>query len=227
MKKSVGARLQSALLGFAAGVMTAASVWSLLLPSIALAGKTGAAAWLAPAAGFLSGLIFMLMLEELIARLPRQSGIAKADTLTAAVTLHNIPEGMAVGVAVAGALSGSGEADMLCALALAVGIAVQNVPEGAIISLPLVSRGVKKPRAVLAGILSGAVEPVGTALTVLLTEQFVPVMPFVLAFAAGAMMFAVTDELIPEASSAHPGGAGTIGMGVGFTLMMVLDVALG
>ena len=235
LKKEMGARLQKALLGFAAGVMIAASVWSLLIPAMEMAEASGTPAWLPAAGGFLLGVGFLLALDTLIPHLhlndDKPEGIPasfnKSFMLILAVTLHNIPEGMAVGVVLSAMLEGSEIVTPAAALALSAGIAIQNFPEGAIVSAPLSSGGMKKGRAFLYGAASGAVEPVGALLTILLTSLVTPVLPYLLAFAAGAMIYVVVEELIPEAQAGEHSNIGTIGAALGFALMMVLDVALG
>ena len=235
LKKKMGARLQKALLGFASGVMVAASVWSLLIPAIEMSEQAGGLAWIPAVIGFLLGMGFLLLLDSIIPHLHlneahpegRPSTLGKSFMLILAVTLHNIPEGMAVGVVLAGMLEGSSVITTASALALAIGIAVQNFPEGAIISAPLVSNGLSRPKAFLYGTLSGIVEPIGALLTILLTSLVTPVLPYILAFAAGAMIYVVVEELIPESQAGEHSNIGTVGVALGFALMMVLDVALG
>ncbi len=235
LKKEMNGALQKALLGFAAGVMIAASVWSLLIPAIDMAQAAGQVAWAPAVLGFLCGVGFLLILDSVIPHLHLESdcpegkpcGLGKSLMLLLAVTLHNIPEGMAVGVVLAGMLAGHSAITTAGAFALAIGIAIQNFPEGAIISMPLVGTGVSRRRAFGMGLLSGAVEPLGAALTLALTAVIEPVLPFILAFAAGAMIYVVVEELIPEAQSGAHSNIGTIGAALGFALMMVLDVALG
>ena len=234
-KQSMSTGLQKALLGFASGVMIAASVWSLLIPAIEMAEDAGGIAWIPAVVGFLLGMGFLLLLDTFIPHMHlnddhpegRPSHLGKSFMLVLAVTLHNIPEGMAVGVVLAGMLEGSTAITSAGALALAIGIAVQNFPEGAIISAPLVSNGLSKPRAFLYGTLSGIVEPVGAILTILLTSLVTPVLPYILSFAAGAMIYVVVEELIPESQTGEHSNIGTIGVALGFSLMMLLDVALG
>ncbi|MDD3164768.1 MAG: ZIP family metal transporter [Oscillospiraceae bacterium] len=234
LKGAMRPRLQKLLLGFAAGVMIAAAVWSLLIPAIDMADAAGAVAWLPALVGFLLGIGFLLLLDVLIPHLHmdapcpegRACGLGKSAMLVLAVTLHNIPEGMAVGVVLAGMLQG-GAITAASALALAIGIAIQNFPEGAIISMPLVGSGLSRRRAFSYGFLSGIVEPVGAIATILLTALLTPVLPYILAFAAGAMLYVVVEELIPEAQAGAHSNVGTIGAALGFALMMVLDVALG
>ena len=235
MRKELDDRVQRALTGFAAGVMTAASVWSLILPAIEQSSHLGRLSFLPAAAGFWGGVLFLLLLDRVIPHLhmyateaegPR-SGMAKTTMMVMAVTLHNIPEGMAVGVVYAGLLSGTAEITAGGALALAVGIAIQNFPEGAIISMPLHAEGESRRHACVEGILSGAVEPVAAVLMLWAAEVFTPLMPYFLSFAAGAMFYVVVEELIPEFSSGKHSDVGGLMFAVGFTLMMALDVALG
>ncbi len=235
LKDSMGVKLQKALLGFASGVMLAASVWSLLIPSIEMSEANGGLAWLPAVIGFLLGMGFLLLLDTVIPHLHlnddrpegKPSSLGKSFMLVLAVTLHNIPEGMAVGVVLAGILEGSTVITSAGALALSIGIAIQNFPEGAVISAPLVSNGLSKKKAFLYGTMSGIVEPLGAVLTILLTSLVTPVLPYVLSFAAGAMVYVVVEELIPESQSGEHSNIGTIGVALGFALMMVLDVTLG
>ena len=235
MKNKMNKMLEKLLLGFASGVMIAASVWSLLIPSIDMAESQGKNAWIPAAIGFLLGMIFLLILDSIIPHLhlnnDKPEGIKaklkKTTMLVLAVTLHNIPEGMAVGVTFAGALIGNTGITMAGAFALAIGIAIQNFPEGAIISMPLRAEGTTKARAFLYGTLSGIVEPIGAIITILLTRAVVPVLPYFLSFAAGAMIFVVVEELIPESQAGEHSNIGTVGVAIGFVIMMILDVALG
>ena len=235
MKKEMNERLQKLLLGFASGVMMAASVWSLLIPAIDMAEQEGGISWFPPAAGFLLGMGFLLLLDTLTPHLhltdEKPEGVPahlkKTTMLVLAVTLHNIPEGMAVGVTFAGVLSENTAMTLTGAFALSVGIAIQNFPEGAIISMPLKSQGLSKTRAFAYGALSGIVEPAAAFVTILLTGLVVPLLPYLLAFAAGAMIYVVVEELIPEAQTGAHSNISTIGVAAGFVLMMVLDVALG
>lgn len=235
MKKQMNRKLEKLLLGFAAGVMIAASVWSLLIPALDMAREQGGSVWIPAAAGFLLGIAFLLILDSVVPHLhidsekPEgvKSALQKTTMLVLAVTLHNLPEGMAVGVTFAGAKMGDTGITMAGALALAVGIAIQNFPEGAIISMPLRSAGASRGKAFLYGTLSGIVEPIGAILTIVLAKQIVPVLPYLLAFAAGAMIYVVVEELIPESQSGEHTNIGTIGVAVGFVLMMVLDVMFG
>ena len=235
IKKEMRPALQKALLGFASGVMIAASVWSLLIPSIQMAEENGSIPWIPAVVGFLTGIGFLLLLDTIIPHLHvnsdkpegKKSKLEKSAMLVLAVTLHNIPEGMAVGVVFAGVASGNTVISAAGAFALAIGIAVQNFPEGAIISMPLIGTGVSKRRAFSYGVLSGIVEPIGAVLTILLTSFVTPILPYILAFAAGAMIYVVVEELIPEAQAGEHSNIGTIGVAIGFALMMILDVALG
>lgn len=226
MKNQMNRKAEKCLLGFAAGIMIAASVWSLLLPSIEMAKEQDIIAWLPAAVGFLVGVAFLRLLDRIPLTAGESTGGHKT-TMLLAITLHNIPEGMAVGIAFSGALIGNTGITMAAAFALSVGIAIQNFPEGAIVSLPLKSVGMSKPRAFAFGVLSGAVEPVGAALTILMTGAAERVLPFLLSFAAGAMMDVVIGELIPESQSGEHSGIATMGATAGFLMMMILDVALG
>ena len=235
MKGEMKPRLQKALLGFASGVMMAASVWSLLIPAIDMAEQSGGVAWVPAVIGFLAGIAFLLVLDTVIPHLHldsdspegRPSRLGKSFMLVLAVTLHNIPEGMVVGVVLAGMLGADPVISVTAAFALSIGIAIQNFPEGAIISMPLVSNGMSRRKAFGYGLLSGIVEPAGALITIALTAQIKPVLPYVLAFAAGAMIYVVVEELIPEAQAGEHSNIGTIGVAFGFALMMLLDVALG
>lgn len=235
MKKSLSDRVQRALTGFAAGVMVAASVWSLLIPAIEQSSTLGQAAFLPAVIGFWAGVLFLLALDHIIPHLHAKSGqtegpksrLQRTTMMILAVTLHNIPEGMAVGVVCAGFLSGSAQITAAGALTLSLGIAIQNFPEGAIISMPLRAEGMGKGRAFLGGVLSGVVEPIGAILTVLAAQIVVPALPYLLCFAAGAMLYVVVEELIPEMSQGSHSNLGTVFFAVGFSVMMILDVALG
>lgn len=235
MKGSMNQKLEKMLLGFAAGVMIAASVWSLLIPSIEMTEQAGGIAWIPACVGFLLGMIFLLLLDSVIPHLHLDSDkpegpktkLGKSAMLVLAVTLHNIPEGMAVGVVYAGYLAGNAKITVAAAMALSIGIAIQNFPEGAIISMPLRAEGTGKPKAFLGGVLSGIVEPIGAILTILAAGLIVPALPYLLSFAAGAMLYVVVEELIPEMSQGEHSDVGTIFFAVGFSVMMMLDVALG
>ena len=220
LKKEMNEFVRKTLLGFASGVMVAASVWSLLIPA---------------AAGFLGGMLFLLIMDKVIPHLHLDSdcpegpkcALSKTSMLLFAVTLHNIPEGMAVGVVLAGMQNSDTGITMMSALALSIGIAIQNIPEGAIISMPLKGTGISRGRAFADGVLSGAVEPVGALLTVWLASYIEPVLPYLLAFAAGAMLYVVVEELIPESAEGDHTNVATLGFAAGFVVMMILDVALG
>ena len=235
MKKEMNKKVEKILLGFASGVMIAASVCSLLIPSIEMAETQGKVAWIPAAIGFLLGIVFLLVLDSVVPHIHLESEktegikskLKKTTMMVFAVTLHNIPEGMAVGVTFAGALAQNAGITIAGAFALAIGIAIQNFPEGAIISMPLKSEGVSKPKAFLYGTLSGIVEPIGAVITILLTNAVVPILPYLLSFAAGSMIYVVVEELIPESQAGEHSNIGTIGVAIGFTIMMILDVALG
>ena len=235
LKKGLGDRVQRGLTGFASGVMVAASIWSLLIPAMEQSAGVGGWAFLPAVTGFWAGILFLLGLDHLIPHLHQRSQQAegprtqlqRSTMMVLAVTLHNLPEGMAVGVVYAGLLSGEGQITMMAALALSLGIAIQNFPEGAIISMPLRSEGMGKAKAFAGGVLSGVVEPVGALLTILAAGLVVPALPYLLSFAAGAMLYVVVEELIPEMSQGEHSNVGTLAFALGFTLMMALDVALG
>ncbi len=235
MKDALSDGVQRALTGFAAGVMVAASVWSLLIPAIEQASGMGKWSFVPAAAGFWIGVLFLLALDHVIPHLHRNSASAegpksrlqRTTMMVLAVTLHNIPEGMAVGVVYAGWLSGSAQITAAGALALSLGIAIQNFPEGAIISLPLRAEGASRGRAFAGGVLSGIVEPIGAMLTLLAVQLIVPALPYLLSFAAGAMLYVVVEELIPEMSQGAHSNTGTLFFALGFSVMMILDVALG
>lgn len=235
MRREMNGRVQKALLGFASGVMIAASVWSLLIPAIEMSEEQSNIAWVPAAVGFLLGIGFLLLLDTLTPHIhlteeePEgiKADLKKTTMLVLAVTLHNIPEGMAVGVTFAGVMTGNTTITLAAAFVLAIGIAIQNFPEGAIISMPLRGDGISRRRAFLYGTASGIVEPIAAFITILLTGLVVPILPYLLAFAAGAMIYVVVEELIPESQSGKHTNIGTIGVAFGFVMMMVLDVALG
>ncbi len=235
MKKTLGEGVQRALTGFAAGVMVAASVWSLLIPAIEQSSSMGSWSFVPAAAGFWAGVVFLLALDHIIPHLHRnskqtegpRSRLGRSTMMVLAVTLHNIPEGMAVGVVYASYLSGNAQITAAGALALSLGIAIQNFPEGAIISMPLRAEGEGKGRAFLGGVLPGVAEPLGAVLTILAARHIVPALPYLLSFAAGAMLYVVVEELIPEMSQGKHSNLGTVFFAVGFSVMMILDVALG
>ena len=235
MKSSLGDLVRRSLAGFAAGVMVAASIWSLLIPSIEQSAALGKLSFFPAFIGFWLGVLFLLALDHLIPHLhvgseqaegPR-SNLSRTAMMVLAVTLHNIPEGMAVGVMYAGFLAGNTQITAASAFALSIGIAIQNFPEGAIISMPLRAEGEKNGRAFLGGVLSGVVEPVGAVLTILAAQFIIPALPYLLSFAAGAMLYVVVEELIPEMSQGRHSNIGTVFFAAGFSIMMVLDVALG
>ena len=235
MKKKLGGKIQKALTGFASGVMVAASIWSLIIPAMEQAEGLGKLSFLPACAGFWMGILFLLFLDSVIPHLHMnaekaegpKAKLKKTTMMVLAVTLHNIPEGMAVGVVYAGFISGNTFITAGGALALALGIAIQNFPEGAIISMPLCAEGKSKGKAFLDGVLSGAVEPIGAALTIIAAGLVIPAMPYLLSFAAGAMMYVVVEELIPEMSTGEHSNIGVVMFAFGFMLMMALDVALG
>ena len=235
MKNTLGVSVHRSLCGFAAGVMVAASIWSLLIPSIEQSEHLGIFSFLPAFVGFWTGVLFLLALDNLIPHLHVGSNEAegiksklnRTTMMVLAVTLHNIPEGMAVGVMYAGFLAGNTQITAASALALSIGIAIQNFPEGAIISMPLKDEGVSKGKAFLGGVLSGVVEPIGAVLTILISQRIIPLLPYLLSFAAGAMLYVVVEELIPEMSQGKHSNIGAVFFAVGFSLMMVLDVALG
>ena len=235
MKHDMSERLSRILTGFAAGVMVAASIWSLLIPAMEQSEEMGKFAFVPAVAGFWGGILFLLLLDHVIPHLHRysvsaegpKSRLQRTTMMVLAVTLHNIPEGMAVGVVYAGYLAGNAKITVAAAMALSIGIAIQNFPEGAIISMPLRAEGMKVSKAFAGGVLSGIVEPVGAVLTILAAGYIVPALPYLLSFAAGAMIYVVVEELIPEMSQGEHSDLGTIFFAVGFTVMMALDVALG
>lgn len=235
VRRALDEKFQKILLGFASGVMIAASMFSLILPAIDMAEAQGIVKWVPALVGFLAGIGFLLLLDVLIPHLHlgadvpegRPAHLSKSAMLLFAVTLHNIPEGMAVGVVFAGVLAGNAGISLASALVLSIGIALQNFPEGAIISLPLRANGLSRARAFAYGTLTGVVEPVAAGLTILLTGIMIPILPYLLCFAAGAMVYVVVEELIPEAQQGEHSNIGTIGTALGFALMMVLDIALG
>jgi len=235
LKRDLRRGIRKGLTGFAAGVMVAASVWSLIVPAIEQSSGMGNLAFLPAFAGFWAGILFLLLLDHVIPHLHKsaekaegpKSRLPRTAMMVLAVTLHNIPEGMAVGVVYAGLLTGSGSITSGGALALALGIAIQNFPEGAIVSMPLYAEGRSKPRSFLLGVLSGAVEPVFGGLTVIVAGLVVPAMPYLLSFAAGAMLYVVVEELIPEMAEGEHSHIGVLAFALGFSVMMALDVALG
>ena len=234
MKNELSVKTTKMLSGFAAGVMIAASVWSLLIPALEQSQSLGKMQFVPAVAGFMLGMFFLLILDTITPHMHLdnsvegpKSNFSRQTMMVLAVTLHNIPEGMAVGVVFAGMLAKNSDISMMGAFALSIGIAIQNFPEGAIISLPLKSEGNTRMRAFVMGTLSGIVEPIGAFLTILLASYITPVLPYLLSFAAGAMVYVVVEELIPEASEGEHSNIATIGFAVGFVVMMILDVALG
>ena len=235
MKDKLNKKVEKLLLGFASGVMIAASIWSLIIPSINMAEEQGKIAWIPASIGFLLGIVFLLTLDSIIPHLhlgsekPEgvKSKLKKTTMMVFALTLHNIPEGMAVGVTFAGALSNNVGITAVAALALTIGMAIQNFPEGAIVAMPLRTEGESRTKAFLYGALSGIVEPIGAILTILLANTLTPFLPYFLSFAAGAMIYVVVEELIPESQTGEHSNIGTIGVAIGFVIMMILDVALG
>lgn len=235
MKRNLSLSVQRALTGFAAGVMVAASIWSLLIPAIEQSDFMGSWSFIPAIIGFWSGILFLLVLDKTIPHLHLGSDepegvrtkLKKTTMLVLAVTLHNIPEGMAVGILFAGRLSGVSSITLASAFALSIGMAIQNFPEGAIISMPLHSEGMKKGKAFIFGTLSGIVEPIAAIITILAAQFFIPILPYLLSFAAGAMIYVVVEELIPEMSAGKHSNLGTIFFALGFTAMLILDVALG
>lgn len=235
MKQKLGRGIQRALTGFAAGVMTAASIWSLIIPAMDMSEDMGKLSFLPAVVGFWCGVLFLLMLDSLIPHLHMNSDkaeglpskLARTTMMILAVTLHNIPEGMAVGIVYAGVLTDSADMTSGGALALALGIAIQNFPEGAIISMPLHAEGKSKWKSFVDGVLSGAVEPIGALLTILFASHLLMIMPYLLSFAAGAMIYVVVEELIPEMSEGEHSNVGVVLFSVGFTMMMTLDTMLG
>lgn len=235
LKQAIRPKVQKALLGFASGVMVAASVWSLLIPAMDMAEPMGKLAVVPAAVGLCLGMGFLLLMDQLVPHLHLDCdepegvpcNLKRTTMLVLAVTLHNIPEGMAVGVVFAGMLNGEAGISAAGAFALAIGIAIQNFPEGAIISLPLKSEGASRKKAFAMGAMSGIVEPIGAVITILLARFIMPVLPYLLAFAAGAMLYVVVEELIPQTAEGEHSNMGTIGFAAGFVIMMILDVVLG
>ena len=235
MRKNMKDGIQRSLTGFASGVMVAASVWSLLIPSIEQSESMGRFAFVPALVGLWAGMLFLLLLDNITPHLHINSEVSegprtnlkKTTMLVLAVTIHNIPEGMAVGVMYAGFLSENAQITATSALALSLGIAIQNFPEGAIISMPLRAEGESKRKAFLGGVLSGVVEPIGAVMTILSAQLVIPALPYLLSFAAGAMLYVVVEELIPEMSQGQHSNVGTLFFALGFSLMMILDVALG
>lgn len=227
LKKNMNEKVQKMTVGFAAGVMIAASVWSLILPSVEMAEEQGKIPWLPATIGLVLGIVFLILINKIAEKFETRKNGRKLNMLLLSVTLHNIPEGMAVGVCFAGFLAGNAGIGLIEAMLLAIGIAVQNIPEGAIISMPLKMEGKSKRKAFLYGVLSGAVEPIAAIITILLINIVVPLLPYLLSFAAGAMIYVVIEELVPEMHSGKKSQLGVIGVTIGFIIMMILDIALG
>lgn len=226
LKKEMNKKFQKILVGFAAGVMIAASVWSLILPAVEMS-ENYSLVWLPAALGFALGVLFLILVHKIALRCEEKKNGKKMNMLTFSVTLHNIPEGMAVGVCFAGFLSGNSGIMLIESIILALGIAIQNIPEGAIISMPMKMEGKSKGKAFLAGVFSGIVEPIAALVTILLLNLVVPLLPYLLSFAAGAMIYVVVEELVPEIHEGAKSKLGVIGVTIGFIIMMVLDIALG
>ncbi len=227
LKKTMNERVQKMIVGFAAGVMIAASVWSLILPAVEMAETQGLVTWIPATIGFIAGVIFLLITNHIAENIEKKQNGKKLNMLLFSVTLHNIPEGMAVGVCFAGFLAGNAGIGLFEAMLLAIGIAIQNIPEGAIISMPLKMEGQSKENAFMYGVLSGIVEPISAFITILLLNIIVPLLPYLLSFAAGAMIYVVIEELVPEIHTGNQSKLGVIGVTIGFVIMMVLDIALG
>lgn len=227
MKKNMNENFQKIIIGFAAGVMIAASVWSLIIPAVEMAENQQIISWIPASIGFIIGIIFLLFINIISDNYENKKNGKKINMLIFSVTLHNIPEGMAVGVCFAGFLSGNAGITLLASMILAMGIAIQNIPEGAIISMPLKMQGFSKSKSFLYGVLSGIVEPIASFITILLLNIIVPLLPYLLSFAAGSMIYVVVEELIPEMHSGNKSYLGIIGVSIGFIIMMVLDIALG
>ena len=227
LKKTMNEKVQKMIVGFAAGVMIAASVWSLILPAVEMAESQGVITWIPATIGFVAGVVFLLITNHIAENIEKKQNGKKLNMLLFSVTLHNIPEGMAVGVCFAGFLAGNAGIGLFEAMLLAIGIAIQNIPEGAIISMPLKMEGQSKKDAFMYGVLSGVVEPISAFITILLLNIIVPLLPYLLSFAAGAMIYVVIEELVPEIHTGNKSKLGVIGVTIGFVIMMVLDIALG
>lgn len=225
MKKNLNEKFRKIIVGFAAGVMIAASIWSLIIPSVEMASSLNSMKWVPATIGLVLGFIFLIIINKIAEKI--ENGKKNFNMLIFSVTLHNIPEGMAVGVCFAGFLSGNNTIILAEAMVLSIGIAVQNIPEGAIISMPLKMKGISRRKAFICGMLSGIVEPIAAIFTILLTNIVVPILPYLLSFAAGAMMYVVVQELIPDMNSDKKSNMGIMGLMIGFIIMMVLDITLG
>lgn len=227
LKKNINVNFHKAMIGFAIGVMIAASVWSLILPSVEMAEKSGIITWLPATIGLVLGILFLIFIDKIANRVENKNNGKGFNMLMFSVTIHNIPEGMAVGVCFAGFLAGNAGIELMGAMMLAIGIAVQNIPEGAIISMPLKLEGKSRSKSFLYGVLSGVVEPIAAIITLILINVIVPLLPYLLAFAAGAMIYVVIEELVPEMHYGKKSAYGVVGVTIGFCLMMILDIALG
>lgn len=227
MKKNMSERFKKITVGFAAGVMIAASVWSLILPSVEMAENQNVLPWVPATVGLILGVVFLIIINNTAEKIESKKNGKKMNMLLFSVTLHNIPEGMAVGVSFAAFLAGNAGVELYEAMLLAIGIAIQNIPEGAIISMPLKMEGSSRTKAFIYGVLSGIVEPIAAFITVLMINIIVPVLPYLLSFAAGAMIYVVVEELVPEIHSGKKSFLGVIGFTAGFVVMMILDIALG
>lgn len=227
LRKGLNDKYQKIMVGFAIGVMLAASVWSLIIPSIEMVEDTYVFVWIPACVGLLLGVLFLIFVNKYSNKLIKNSDCKSTNMLMFSVTLHNIPEGMAVGVCFAGVLSGNTGISLLSAIVLAIGIGIQNIPEGAIISIPMQLEGVSKKKAFLTGVLSGVVEPIAALITMSLINFVVPILPYLLSFAAGAMIYVVIEELVPEMNSGNKSVLGVVGVIIGFILMMILDITLG
>ena len=227
MKKNLNENFRKLTVGFAAGVMIAASIWSLIIPSVEMSERLGNFKWIPATVGLMCGFLFLIIINKIVDKLEQKNSTKKFNMLMFSVTLHNIPEGMAVGVCFAGLLSGISTIILAEAMLLSIGIGVQNIPEGAIISMPLKMQGMSRKKAFIYGVLSGIVEPIAAIFTILLTNIVVPILPYLLSFAAGAMLYVVAEELIPDMNSGKKDSKGVIGLMFGFIIMMVLDITLG
>ena len=227
MKKNLNENFRKLTVGFAAGVMIAASIWSLIIPSVDMAENLGSFKWIPATIGLMLGFIFLILINKIVEKLEKKNSIKNFNMLMFSVTLHNIPEGMAVGVCFAGLLSGMSTIILAEAMLLSIGIGVQNIPEGAIISMPLKMQGMSRKKSFMYGVLSGVVEPIAAVFTILLTNIVVPILPYLLSFAAGAMLYVVAEELIPDMNSGRKSNMGVLGLMIGFIVMMVLDITLG
>lgn len=227
IKRNINILFHKSMIGFAIGVMIAASVWSLIIPSVEMAQKCNVIAWFPAFVGFILGILFLIMIDKIANNIEKKNDVKGLNMLLFSVTIHNIPEGMAVGVCFAGFLAGNVGVELMGAMMLSIGIAVQNIPEGAIISLPLKLEGKSRGKSFLYGVLSGIVEPIAAFITIILINIVMPILPYLLSFAAGAMIYVVIEELVPEMHYKNKSCWGVIGVGIGFSVMMILDIALG